>query len=65
MNFMTVWPREGVNDASPPFRGEREGPAPKAWEGGVGVAANPFDGPPHPTVSPRPAGGEGNKSDDN
>jgi threonylcarbamoyladenosine tRNA methylthiotransferase MtaB len=24
---------------SPPFRGEREGPAPKAWEGEVGIAA--------------------------
>jgi hypothetical protein len=44
---------------SPPFRGEREGPAPEAWEGEVGrAAASRFKGPPHPTLSPRPAGGE-------
>jgi len=42
---------------SPPFRGEREGP-PKR-EGEVGGAANRFVGPPHPALSPRPAGGEG------
>jgi hypothetical protein len=26
-----------MHDPSPPFRGEREGPAPKAWEGEVGA----------------------------
>ena len=40
---------------SPPLAGEREGPAPKAWEGEV-LAER--DGarrrnPPHPTLSPR------------
>src|SRR5438477_5082042 len=42
---------------SPPFRGEREGPAQR--EGEVGGAANRIVGPPHPALSPRPAGGEG------
>ena len=38
---------------SPPLEGEREGPAPKAWEGEV-VLGNWWDGtPPHPTLSPR------------
>jgi hypothetical protein len=41
---------------SPPFRGEREGPAKQ--EGEVGGAANRSVGPPHPALSPRPAGGE-------
>jgi hypothetical protein len=44
---------------SPPFRGEREGPDPQGWEGEVGGATNRLVGPPHPTLSPRPAGGEG------
>jgi len=44
---------------SPPFRGEREGP-PKR-EGEVGGAANRFVGPPHPALSPRPAGERVNK----
>src|SRR5580704_16310358 len=44
---------------SPPFRGEREGPNPQGWEGEVGGATNRLVGPPHPTLSPRPAGGEG------
>jgi CelD/BcsL family acetyltransferase involved in cellulose biosynthesis len=45
---------------SPPFRGEREGPRrDSAWEGEVGSAADWCDGPPHPALSPRPAGGEG------
>jgi hypothetical protein len=35
---------------SPPFRGEREGPAKR--EGEVGGAANRLDGPPHPPLSP-------------
>jgi glycosyltransferase involved in cell wall biosynthesis len=42
---------------SPPFRGEREGPA--KWEREVGGAAEPVVGPPDPALSPRPAGGEG------
>jgi hypothetical protein len=58
-----VWPRQAVNGPSPPFRGEREGPAPEAWEGEVGDAADPLDGPPHPTLSPRAAGEEGNSGD--
>ncbi len=43
---------------SPPFRGEREGPAPPAWEGEVGAGQRP--GIPHltPTLS-APKGGEG------
>src|SRR5712671_1826754 len=43
---------------SPPFRGEREGPAPKAWEGEVGTCRR--SGIPHltPTLS-APRGGEG------
>ena len=46
------------NDPSPPFRGEREGPAPKAWEGEVGIGKR--SGIPHltPTLS-APEGGEG------
>ena len=47
---------------SPPFRGEREGPDPKGWEGEVVSAANQFVGPPHPALSPRPAGREGIES---
>jgi branched-chain amino acid transport system ATP-binding protein len=43
-----------------PARGEREGPAAQRREGEVGGAANQFVGPPHPALSPRPAGGEGN-----
>src|SRR6266849_4696493 len=37
---------------SPPFRGEREGPTPEAWEGEVGVGER--SGIPHltPTLSP-------------
>jgi hypothetical protein len=43
---------------SPPFRGERKGPTPQAWEGEVGIG-NRF-GFPHltPTLS-APGGGEG------
>ena len=43
---------------SPPFRGEREGPAPQAWEGEVGRGRR--SGIPHltPTLS-APGGGEG------
>jgi cytochrome c oxidase assembly protein subunit 15 len=46
---------------SPPLRGEREGPVAKQGEGEVGDAVPPTLGPPHPTRSPRPAGGEGFK----
>ncbi len=64
MNIIIVWARHRLQirerGPSPPFRGEREGPAPKAWEGEVGDAADPLVGPPHPALSPRPAGGEGN-----
>ena len=42
---------------SPPFRGEREGPAPKAWEGEVGVGERSGIRPLTPTLSPD--GGEG------
>ena len=44
---------------SPPFRGEREGPRrDRDGEGEVGAAGNCLSGPPHPSLSPRPAGGE-------
>jgi len=46
---------------SPPFRGEREGPVAERWEGEVGGTANQLIGPPHPALSPRPAGGEREK----
>jgi integrase/recombinase XerC len=46
-----------ADNPSPPFRGEREGPAQR--EGEVGGAAKRHIGPPHPALSPRPAGGEG------
>src|SRR5229473_2665329 len=50
--------RNGIILPSPPFRGEREGPAPKAWEGEVGIGER--SGIPHltPTLS-APGGGEG------
>ncbi|MBV8336973.1 MAG: PHP domain-containing protein, partial [Alphaproteobacteria bacterium] len=44
---------------SPPLRGEREGPGAQRREGEVGDAAPHLIGPPHPTISPRPAGEEG------
>ena len=44
---------------SPPPRGEREGPVAQRREGEVGDAAYRLVGPPHPSLSPRPAGGEG------
>jgi error-prone DNA polymerase len=43
---------------SPPFRGEREGPVAQRWEGEVGDVTSHLIGPPHSTLSPRPAGGE-------
>ena len=43
---------------SPPFRAEREGPAPKAWEGEVGAGER--SGIPHLTPNPlRPQGRRG------
>ena len=68
---------DDCKNPSPPFRGEREGPLAhrrcairqaharvrrKGREGEVGGAANRFVGPPHPALSPRPAGGEGRPS---
>ena len=52
----------GKNSPSPPFRGEREGPAQQAWEGEVGVGER--SGIPHltPALSApqwSTAGGEG------
>jgi hypothetical protein len=48
------------NSPSPPFWGEREGPRrDSAGEGEVGSAANFLIDPPHRSLSPRPAGGEG------
>jgi ceramide glucosyltransferase len=44
---------------SPPFRGEREEPIAQRWQGQVGSAAARLIGPPCPSLSPRPAGGEG------
>ena len=41
-----------------PFRGEREGPVAQQWEGEVGDATPHLLDPPHPTLFPRPAGGE-------
>jgi len=34
--FIEGWAGDRRNFPSPPFRGEREGPAPQAWEGEVG-----------------------------
>src|SRR4051812_31214320 len=48
----------GVQDPSPPFRGEREGPAPKAWEGEVGGAATAFSAP---LTLPSPPGRRGER----
>jgi hypothetical protein len=36
--------------------GAREGSTPEAWEGEVGSAPNHLICPPHPALSPRPAG---------
>ena len=47
-----------AKNPSPPFRGEREGPALKAREGEVGNAEPGSSAPLTPTLSPRPAGGE-------
>jgi ABC-type uncharacterized transport system involved in gliding motility auxiliary subunit len=44
---------------SPPPRGEREGPVAERGDGEVGGATILLVGPPHPSLSPRPAGGEG------
>src|SRR6266481_5611562 len=47
------------NPLSARFRGEREGPAPEAWEGEVGDAADPDIGPLPPCPSPPACGGRG------
>src|SRR5437868_3381344 len=52
----------GDRSPSPPFRGEREGPVAQQGKGEVGGAANRYVGPPHLALSPRRAGGEGNRS---
>jgi branched-chain amino acid transport system ATP-binding protein len=53
-------PQDAGRNPSPPFRGEREGPAQR--EGEVGGAAVRYVGSAHPTLSPRLAGGEDNKA---
>ena len=60
---VTLWVALGLlQDPSPPFRAEREGPTPEAWEGEVGAGDKPdhCPGTPHltPTLS-APQGGEG------
>ena len=58
-----LWVALGLlQSPSPPLRGEREGPVAKQGEGEVGNAVPLTLGPPHPTLSPRPAGGEGLKT---
>src|SRR6266480_1485629 len=42
-----------VRNPSPPFRGEREGPTPQAWEGEVG-GGNRAESPTSPRPSPPP-----------
>ncbi len=62
-----LWVALGLVFPSPPIWGEREGPVAQRWEspprtrsgGEVGSAAAPAVGPPHPALSPRPAGREG------
>ncbi len=57
-----LWVALGLfQSPSLPLRGEREGPVAKQGEGEVGDAVPPTLGPPHPTLSSRPAGGEGFK----
>jgi hypothetical protein len=52
---LSRWPEQ---EPSPPFGGQREGPAPQAWEGEVGAGQR--SGIPHltPTLS-APKGGKG------
>ncbi len=58
-----LWVALGIiRGPPPPLRGEREGPVAKQGEGEVGNAVPPTLGPPHPTLSPWPAGGEGLKT---
>jgi cytochrome c oxidase assembly protein subunit 15 len=52
---LILWTALGLRFSSPPFRREREG-----REDQVGDAIVSRIGPPHPALSPRPAGGEGN-----
>ncbi|MGE3284153.1 MAG: COX15/CtaA family protein, partial [Alphaproteobacteria bacterium] len=54
---LTLWIALGIlfgaqtRNPSPPFRGEREGPAPKAWEGEVGAGQRSGVSPLTPTLS--------------
>src|SRR6266403_5098438 len=49
-----------MRNPSPPFRGERKGPTPQAWEGEVG-GGDPREIPTSPRPSPPPRGGEGDE----
>ncbi|HVB15623.1 MAG TPA: cobalamin biosynthesis protein CobW [Stellaceae bacterium] len=55
-------PAAAAKSPSPPFRGEREGPAPKAWEGEVGIGERSGI-PTSPQPSP-PPGAERGKSEE-
>src|SRR5207248_11235517 len=57
-NYLTFPNELARKNPSPPFRGEREGPNAKRWEGEVGIRKR--SGIPHltPTLS-APEGGEG------
>jgi ceramide glucosyltransferase len=48
----------GISPSSP-LRGEREGPIAQRGEGEVKGETDSPNGPPHPSLSPRPVGGEG------
>jgi DUF917 family protein len=50
LDFRSVFDQE----PSPPFRAEREGPTPEAWEGEVGLSANASESPTSPQPSPPP-----------
>ena len=50
LDFKSVFDQE----PSPPFRGEREGPAPKAREGEVSLSASALESPTSPQPSPPP-----------
>src|SRR4051812_7306449 len=48
-----------MGNPSPPFRGEREGPTPQAWEGEVGSVTARSAGPHLTPALSAPWGGEG------
>jgi DUF917 family protein len=50
LDFKSVFDQE----PSPPFRAEREGPTPEAWEGEVGLSASASESPTSPQPSPPP-----------